>query len=65
MAFCCDHMEKDDLPRVRFSESITVGKRKGKEVRRLDAVARHEIHLCTRYQSSVNHEPGTIPGLGI
>ena len=48
MAFCCDHMEKDDLPRVRFSESITVGKRKGKEVRRLDAVARHEIHLCTR-----------------
>ena len=60
MAFCCDHMEKDDLPRVRFSESITVGKRKGKEVRRLDAVARHEIH-----QSSVNHEPGTIPGLGI
>ena len=65
MAFCSDHMEKDDLPRIRFSESITVGKKKGKEVSRLDAVARHEIHLCTRCQSSANHEPGTILGLGI
>ena len=58
-------MEKDDPPRIRFSESITVGKRKGKEVSRLDAVARHDIHLCTRSQSSANHEPGTILGLGI
>ena len=38
----------------RFKESITVEIRRRKEVKRLEAIARHEIHPASRYILSTN-----------
>lgn len=63
-AGACGYVEKNwPLWGQVFKESITVENRRGREVRRLEAIARHEIHPSAGCICSSHHELSTILGL--